>query len=66
MLQRHVPSCKLTSRIVHSFGSTQHAVRHYIIEAKCEHRRRIGLGQILQLKLLKIAVSFLVFPCTRA
>ena len=28
MLQRHVPSCELTARMVHSFGNAQQAWRH--------------------------------------
>ena len=34
MLQRHVPSCELIARMVHSFGNAQHALRYYIVEVK--------------------------------
>jgi len=34
VLQRHVPSCELTDRMVHGFGNAQHALRHCIVEVK--------------------------------
>ena len=60
MLQRHVPSCELTARMVHSFGNAQHALRHYIVELKWRPSKENRLRMILELKILKIAVRFLL------
>ena len=66
MLQRHVPSCELTALRVHSFGNAQHALRHRIVEVKWRPSKENRLRMILQLKIVKVAVRFLVFPCARA
>ena len=50
MLQRLLPSCELTDRMVHSFFYGQHALRHCI---EVQNRLRM----ILQLKVLKTAVN---------
>ena len=58
-------SCDLSARMVHSFSNAQHAFRHYIAEIKWRPSKENRLT-ITQLKILKIPVRFLVFPCARA
>ena len=59
-------SCELTARMVHIFGNAQQALRHYIVELKWRPSKENRLRMILQLKILKIAVRFLVLPRARA
>ena len=68
MLQRHVPSCEMTASMVHSFGNAQHALRHTttVVELKWRPSKENRLRIILELKILKIAVRFLVLPRARA
>ena len=52
--------------MMHSFGNAQHALRHYIVELKWPPSKENRLRMILELKILKTEVRFLVLPRARA